>query len=61
MFTRPVGAGSAQVCAGPRACAYSRDWRLADLARDIRARRLRSRPDRSLSNDGQAARATRII
>jgi len=54
MLTEQLGVGIAESFVRLRAYAYAHDRRLADLARDIVARRLRLRPDPDLSADGQA-------
>ena len=45
MLTEQLGIGIADAFARLRAYAYANDLRLADVARDIVARRLRLRPD----------------
>jgi ANTAR domain len=54
MLTEQLGVGIAEAFVRLRAYAYAHDRRLADLARDIVARRLRLRPDPGPSQDGQA-------
>jgi hypothetical protein len=54
MLTEQLGVGIADAFIRLRAYAYAHDRRLADLARDIVARRLRLCPDPGLSKDGQA-------
>jgi hypothetical protein len=54
MLTEQLGAGIAEAFIRLRGYAYAHDRRLADLARDIVARRLRLRPDPDPSTDGQA-------
>ena len=54
MLTEQLGVGIAEAFIRLRAYAYAHDRRLADLARDIVARRLRLRPDPDPSTDGQA-------
>jgi hypothetical protein len=51
MLTEQLGVGIADAFARLRAYAYVNDLRLADVARDIVARRLRLRPDPGLSPD----------
>jgi len=53
MLTEQLGVGAAEAFIRPRACAYARDRRLSDLARDIIARRLRLRPDPDPREDAQ--------
>jgi hypothetical protein len=53
MLTEQLGTGITDAFARLRAYAYVNDLRLADVARDIVARRLRLRPDPDLSPDGQ--------
>jgi hypothetical protein len=52
MLTEQLGVGIAEAFIRMRAYAYAHDRRLADLARDIVARRLRLRPDADLPADG---------
>jgi hypothetical protein len=54
MLTEQLGTGIADAFARLRAYAYSHDLRLADVAGDIVARRLRLRPDSGASLDGEA-------
>ena len=54
MLTEQLGVGIAEAFIRLRAYAYAHDRRLADVARDIVARRLRLRPDPDPSTDGQA-------
>jgi ANTAR domain/GAF domain len=54
MLTEQLGVGIAEAFVRLRAYAYAHDQRLADVARDIVARRLRLRPDSGLPEDGQA-------
>ncbi len=54
MLTEQLGTGIAEAFARLRAYAYVNDLRLADVARDIVARRLRLRRDPDLSGDGKA-------
>jgi hypothetical protein len=54
MLTEQLGVGIAGAFIRLRAYAYAHDRRLADLARDIVARRLRLRPDSVPPRDGQA-------
>jgi hypothetical protein len=53
MLTEQLGTGITDAFARLRAYAYVNDLRLADVARDIVARRLRLSPDPDLSPDGQ--------
>ena len=53
MLTEQLGAGIADAFVRLRAYAYVNDLRLADVARDIVARRLRLPPDPDLSRDGE--------
>ena len=53
MLTEQLGVGIAEAFIRLRAYAYAHDRRLAELARDIVARRLRLRPDPHLPEDGQ--------
>jgi hypothetical protein len=54
MLTEQLGVGIAEAFIRLRGYAYAHDRRLADLARDIVARRLRLRPDPDPATDGQA-------
>jgi hypothetical protein len=54
MLTEQLGVGIAEAFIRLRGYAYAHDRRLADLAGDIVARRLRLRPDPGPSTDGQA-------
>jgi hypothetical protein len=54
MLTEQLGTGIADAFVRLRAYAYVNDLRLADVARDIVARRLRLRRDPDLSRDGEA-------
>jgi hypothetical protein len=54
MLTEQLGVGIAEAFIRLRAYAYAHDRQLADVARDIVARRLRLRPDPDPSTDGQA-------
>jgi hypothetical protein len=54
MLTEQLGVGIAEAFIRLRAYAYSHDRRLADLARDIVARRVRLCPDPGPSTDGRA-------
>jgi len=54
MLTEQLGVGIADAFVRLRAYAYAHDRPLADLARDIVARRLRLGPDPGPSKDGQA-------
>ena len=54
MLTEQLGVGIAEAFIRLRGYAYAHDRTLADLARDIVARRLRLRPDPDPSTDGQA-------
>jgi hypothetical protein len=54
MLTEQLGVGIAEAFIRLRAYAYAHDRRLADLALDIVARRLRLRPDPGPSQDGHA-------
>jgi hypothetical protein len=54
MLTEQLGVGIAEAFIRLRAYAYAHDRTLADVARDIVARRLRLRPDPDPSTDGQA-------
>jgi hypothetical protein len=54
MLTEQLGVGIADAFIRLRAYAYAQDQRLADVARDIVARRLRLHPDPGPSRDGQA-------
>jgi hypothetical protein len=54
MLTEQLGVGIADAFIRLRAYAYAHDQRLADVARDIVARRLRLRPDPDPSRGGQA-------
>jgi hypothetical protein len=54
MLTEQLCVGIADAFIRLRAYAYAHDQRLADVARDIVARRLRLRPDPGPSRDGQA-------
>jgi hypothetical protein len=54
MLTEQLGVGIAEAFIRLRGYAYAHDRRLADLARDIVARRLRLRPDPGPSTGGQA-------
>jgi hypothetical protein len=54
MLTEQLGIGIAEAFVRLRAYAYARDLRLAELASDIVARRVRLGPDPDLSPDGQA-------
>jgi ANTAR domain len=54
MLTEQLGVGIKEAFIRLRAYAYAHDRPLADLARDIVARRLRLRPDPPPSEDGQA-------
>ena len=53
MLTEQLGTGITDAFVRLRAYAYVNDLRLADVARDIVARRLRLSPDPYLSPDGQ--------
>ena len=54
MLTEQLGVGITEAFIRLRAYAYAHDRRLADLARDIVARRLRLHPDPRPAGDGQA-------
>jgi ANTAR domain len=54
MLTEQLGVGIAEAFLRLRAYAYAHDRRLAELARDIVARRLRLLPDPDPSRDGEA-------
>ncbi len=54
MLTEQLGVGIAEAFARLRGYAYAHDRRLAELAGDIVARRLRLPPDRDLPADSQA-------
>jgi len=54
MLTEQLGVGIAEAFIRLRAYAYAHDRRLADLARDVVARRLRLLPDPDPSRDGEA-------
>ena len=54
MLTEQLGVGIAEAFVRLRAYAYAHDRRLAELARDIVARRLRLLPDPDPSRDGEA-------
>jgi ANTAR domain len=54
MLTEQLCVGIADAFIRLRAYAYAHDQRLADVARDIVARRLRLRPDPGPPRDGQA-------
>jgi hypothetical protein len=54
MLTEQLGVGIAEAFIRLRAYAYAHDQRLAELARDIVARRLRLLPDPDPSRDGEA-------
>jgi ANTAR domain len=54
MLTEQLGTGIADAFIRLRAYAYVNDRRLADVAGDIVARRLRLHPDPDLSRDGEA-------
>jgi hypothetical protein len=54
MLTEQLGVGIAEAFIRLRAYAYAHDRRLAELARDIVARRLRLLPDPDPSRDGEA-------
>jgi ANTAR domain len=54
MLTEQLGVGIAEAFLRLRAYAYAHDRRLAELARDIVARRVRLHPDPDLSRDGEA-------
>jgi hypothetical protein len=54
MLTEQLGVGITDAFARLRAYAYVNDLRLADVARDIVARRLRLRNDPGLPRDGEA-------
>ena len=54
MLTEQLGVGIAEAFIRLRAYAYAHDRRLADLARDIVARRVRLHPDPDPSHDGIA-------
>ena len=54
MLTEQLGVGIEDAFIRLRAYAYAHEQRLADVARDIVARRLRLSPDPGLSRDGQA-------
>lgn len=54
MLTEQLGVGIAEALIRLRAYAYAHDRRLAELARDIVARRVRLHPDPDLSHDGIA-------
>jgi hypothetical protein len=54
MLTEQLGTGIADAFVRLRAYAYVNDLRLADVARDIVARRVRLRPDLDPSRDGEA-------
>jgi hypothetical protein len=54
MLTEQLGIGIADAFVRLRAYAYAHDLRLAELASDIVARRVRLGPDPDLSPDSQA-------
>jgi hypothetical protein len=54
MLTEQLGTGIAEALLRLRAYAYANDRRLADVAGDIVARRLRLSPDADLAGDGEA-------
>jgi hypothetical protein len=54
MLTEQLGVGIKEAFIRLRAYAYAQDRPLADLARDIVARRLRLGPDKDPAEDGRA-------
>ena len=53
MLTEQLGVGITEAFTRLRAYAYAKDLRLADVARDIVARRLRLHPGPGLFRDGE--------